>query len=88
MAGRCQFYSSGAGYLHDVYQTEVRAGAGPPSDPRPLPGATALPTSGCPAPACLCRILTTCLVRSLASGVTFTLDSQWPPVHVSSLCGF
>uniref|UniRef100_A0A8C3WF96 Transmembrane protein 255B n=1 Tax=Catagonus wagneri TaxID=51154 RepID=A0A8C3WF96_9CETA len=23
MAGRCQFYSSGAGYLHDVYQTEV-----------------------------------------------------------------
>nr|XP_038950349.1 transmembrane protein 255B isoform X6 [Rattus norvegicus] len=24
-AGRCQFYSSGAGYLYDVYQTERRA---------------------------------------------------------------
>nr|XP_031532019.1 transmembrane protein 255B [Vicugna pacos] len=23
VAGRCQFYSSGVGYLHDVYQTEV-----------------------------------------------------------------
>uniref|UniRef100_A0A8C0E5Z1 Transmembrane protein 255B n=1 Tax=Balaenoptera musculus TaxID=9771 RepID=A0A8C0E5Z1_BALMU len=27
-AGRCQFYSSGVGYLHDVYQTEVSASAG------------------------------------------------------------
>uniref|UniRef100_A0A8C9EA90 Transmembrane protein 255B n=1 Tax=Phocoena sinus TaxID=42100 RepID=A0A8C9EA90_PHOSS len=27
-AGRCQFYSSGVGYLHDTYQTEVSS-AGP-----------------------------------------------------------
>lgn len=36
MAGRCQFHSSGAGYLHDVHQTEVRARARPLSDPQPV----------------------------------------------------
>ncbi|KAI4539035.1 hypothetical protein MG293_011302 [Ovis ammon polii] len=36
MAGRCQFHSSGAGYLHDVHQVEVRAGAHSLSDPRPV----------------------------------------------------
>lgn len=35
MAGRCQFYSSEVGYLHDVYQTEVRP-------VRPCPGVRVL----------------------------------------------
>lgn len=49
MAGRCQFYSSGAGYLHDVYQTEVRAELalslthGLSLGPRPCPRPAVLP---------------------------------------------
>lgn len=71
MAGRCQFHSSGAGYLHDVHQVEVRAGAHSLSDPRPVSwghGPVLAPVS--------LLSLTTYPARSGASAVTFTLDSQ------------